>query len=412
MRRVAVTGFGVVSPNGIGRENYWDALQQGQSGIGRISRFDCRTFQVQLAGEIKEPLPLPAEIQQLSSDDPKIGYGFAACSEALADAGIKKLDSQCLLHLGVSLENFHLEKIVVAGSIDFAAAVNRQMQKDELPFQSPLNTGAQTIEQHFGRAGYTLTNCSACAAGAQAIGHAFHSIRSGRFDTAVCGGFDSMINPLGIGGFQLLGALTTDNERGASACRPFDASRNGTVLGEGAAILVLEPLDKARAAGKRIYAEIVGCGSSLDAYGLSAPDPQGDGALRAMRSALEDAGIPAEQIGHINAHGTGTALNDEIEASAIRTLFAGSWPRVPVSATKSITGHLVAAAGAIEAGACLFALTRDILPHNPWLEKIGNGCELHHVTSPNTPFHDEFALSNSFGFGGQNTTLVFRRHNG
>lgn len=412
MRRVAVTGFGVVAPNGIGRDNFFDALRRGQSGISRISRFDCRTFKVQLAGEIKSLLSLPADVQQLSSDDPKVGYGFAACTEALTDAGIERLDSQCVLHLGVSLENFHLEKIVVAGSTDFSAAVNRQMQRDAPPFQSPLNTGARMIEQHFGRAGYTLTNCSACAASAQAIGHSFRLIRSGRFDTAVCGGFDSMINPLGIGGFQLLGALTTDNDRGESACRPFDASRSGTVLGEGAAIFVLEHLENARAHGKRIYAEIAGYGSSLDAYGLSAPDPQGDGAIRAMRSALEDAGLPAECIEHINAHGTGTGLNDEIEAAAIRTLFAHSWQRIPVSATKSITGHLVAAAGAIEAGACLFALMRGILPHNPWLEKIGSGCELHHVTSQDTPFQGEFALSNSFGFGGQNASLIFRRFDG
>jgi 3-oxoacyl-[acyl-carrier-protein] synthase II len=171
-------------------------------------------------------------------------------------------------------------------------------------------------------------------------------------------------------------------------------------------------LEKAQALGKHIYAEIAGYGSSMDAYGLSAPDPQGDGAIRAMKSALQDAQISAEQIGHINAHGTGTGLNDEIEAAAIRSLFADCWQRIPVSATKSITGHLVAAAGAIEAGACLFALTSGTLPHNPWLEKTGTGCELHHVTSRGTVFKSEFALSNSFGFGGQNAALIFRRHDG
>jgi 3-oxoacyl-[acyl-carrier-protein] synthase II len=412
MRRVAVTGFGVVAPNGIGRDNFWNALVQGQSGVSGITRFDCRTFQVQLAGEIKFPLPLPADVQHIALDDPKVGYGFAACTEALKDAGIESLDSQCMLHLGVSLENFHLEKIVASGCTDFGIAVNRQMQSNEIPFQSPLNTGAQAIERHYGSAGYTLTNCSACAASAQAIGHAFRSIRSGRFETAICGGFDSMINPLGIGGFQILGALTADNDRGESACRPFDSSRNGTVLSEGAAILVLEPLEKAHANGKHIYAEIVGYGSSMDAYGLSAPDPHGDGAIRAMKSALADAGLAAEHIGHINTHGTGTGLNDEIEAKAIRSLFADSWPRIPVSATKSITGHLVAAAGAIEAGACLFALMRNTLPHNPWLKIIGGGCELHHVTSPGVVFQGEFALSNSFGFGGQNAALIFKRCDG
>jgi 3-oxoacyl-[acyl-carrier-protein] synthase II len=272
--------------------------------------------------------------------------------------------------------------------------------------------GAFWIESHFGRAGYALTNCSACAAGAQAIGHAFRSVRNGRFEIAVCGGFDSMINPLGIGGFQLLGALTTDNDRGESACRPFDISRSGTVLGEGAAIFVLEPLEKARAEGKRIYGEIAGYGSSLDASSLSAPDPKGDGAIRAMQSALQDAGIPAVAIGHINTHGTGTGLNDEIEAAAVRALFADCWQHIPVSATKSLTGHLIAAAGAIEAGACLFVLERNILPHNPWLSRPGPGCDLNHVREPGISFDGDYVLSNSFGFGGQNAALIFRRYDG
>jgi 3-oxoacyl-[acyl-carrier-protein] synthase II len=219
-----------------------------------------------------------------------------------------------------------------------------------------------------------------------------------------------MINPLGVGGFQLLGALSTDNDRGESACRPFDASRGGAVLGEGAAALLLEPLEKARAEGRTILAEVLGYGSTLDAHGLSAPDPEGRGAERAMRAALADARIEPEAVGHINAHGTGTRLNDEVEAAAIRRVFADTWQRIPVSATKSVTGHLIGAAGAIEAGACLLALVRGLLPPNPWLRKVAPGCELDHVVGTTARrFDGEHVLSNSFGFGGQNASLIFRR---
>ena len=221
-----------------------------------------------------------------------------------------------------------------------------------------------------------------------------------------------MINPLGVGGFQLLGALTTDNARGPLACRPFDGSRAGTVLGEGAAVFVLEPLEAALAEGKTIFAEICGYGSTLDAYSLSAPDPDGDGAARAMMAALDDAGTRPEAIAHINAHGTGTRLNDEIEAAAIRRVFDGFWENIPVSATKSMTGHLIAAAGAVEVGACLLALVRGVMPPNPSLQKIGQGCELNHVTGQAAPFDGEYVLTNSFGFGGQNATLVLRKFDG
>jgi 3-oxoacyl-[acyl-carrier-protein] synthase II len=221
-----------------------------------------------------------------------------------------------------------------------------------------------------------------------------------------------MINPLGVGGFQLLGALTTDNERGEAACRPFDASRSGTVLGEGAAAVVLEPLEKARCEAKPILAEVCGYGSTLDAHSLTAPDPEGEGAARAMRSALEDAGLPPEAIAHVNAHGTGTLLNDEVEARAIRRVFSKCWERIPVSATKSVTGHMIAAAGAVEFGACLLPLMRSVLPINPFLSEVGRGCELAHVTSQAGPFEGEYVLTNSFGFGGQNASLILRRYHG
>jgi 3-oxoacyl-[acyl-carrier-protein] synthase II len=412
MRRVAVTGFGVVSPIGVGREAFWDALRAGRSGIGRIARFDCSRFAVQLAGEVKETPPLPDRVAAIAAEDPKVGFAFAACAEAMASAGLARLGPDALLHLGVSLEIFPVDRIAFGGAPDLPGVLDRVLDpagRGDRPFQIPLDAANRLIEEAFGRPGESLVNCSACAAGAQAIGHAFRGVRSGRFDVALCGGFDSMINPLGVGGFQMLGALTTDNDRGASACRPFDASRSGTVLGEGAAAFVLEPLDAARAAGKPVLAEVCGYGSTLDACGLSAPDPEGDGAARAMRAALDDARLPPEAIGHLNAHGTGTQLNDEIEAAAIRRVFDGTWQKIPVSATKSVTGHLIAAAGAVEAGACLLPLLRGWLPPNPWLRKVAPGCELFHVTGEAARFDGEYALSNSFGFGGQNAALILRR---
>jgi 3-oxoacyl-[acyl-carrier-protein] synthase II len=412
MKRVAITGFGVVSPVGTGRDAFWDALEHGRSGIGRISRFDPTGFAVQVAGQVKQQPALPEHVARAASADTKVGFAYAASAEALAQAGIDRLGTGMLLHLGVSLEIFDLEKAVVNGTTDFRAIADRCLSAGAPPLQVPLDTAARLICDSFGRADDVLTNCSACAAGAQAIGHAFRGIRSGRYELALCGGFDSMINPLGIGGFQLLGALTTDNERGPSACRPFDASRTGTVLGEGAAMFVLEPLEKARAEGKRVLAELSGYGSTLDAYSLSAPDPDGDGAARAMAAALDDAALDPPQIAHINAHGTGTRLNDEVEAAAIRRVFAGCWERIPVSSTKSITGHLIAAAGAVEAGACLLPLLRGRMPPNPWLQNVGRGCELAHVTGQAAPFDGEHVLTNSFGFGGQNAALVLRRCDG
>ena len=409
MRRVAITGLGMICPVGNDRESCWQALSAGTSGIGRITRFDASRFEVQLAGEVKGLRRLPDRVANVAHYDPKIAFAFSACEEAMRQAGLAGLNSTSLLHVATSLETFDLGKVVHNGKPDFTAVARRSLEPGAVPLQFPLDGAARLIAEAYGRPGQSLTNCSACAAGAQAIGHGFQAIRGGRFDTALCGGFDSMINPLGVGGFQLLGALTVHNERGALACRPFDSQRSGTVLGEGAAMVVLEPLDSARAEGKAVLAEICGYGSSFDAHSVSSPDPDGDGAERAMRAALQDAGISANAVRHINAHGTGTVLNDAVEAKALRRVFADTWPEIPVSATKSMTGHLIAAAGAVELGACLLALVKGMLPPNPALDRVGPGCELNHVTQPGRRFDGEYVLSNSFGFGGQNATLVLRK---
>ena len=412
MKRVAITGFGVVSPIGVDRDSFWDSLARGVSGISPITHFDATTFEVQLAGEVKEELALPEHVKEVSREDPKVGFAYEACTEALSQAGIASLHGRVLLHIGTSLEIFNLNKVIYEGKPDFKA-VARDMLKGISPsLQTPLDRASRLITQQFGRPEQSLTNCSACAAGAQAIGHSFHAIRSAYFELAACGGFDSMINPLGVGGFQLLGALTTDNQRGARACRPFDSERKGTVLGEGAAIFVLEPLEKARAEGKEILAEVMGYASTLDAYSLSAPDPDGDGAARTMIMALKDASLSPSEVHHINTHGTGTQLNDEVEAKAIRRVFAETWEKIPVTATKSMTGHLMAAGGPVELGACLLTLIRRVIPPNVSLDQVAEGCELHHVTEPGTRFEGEYVLTNSFGFGGQNASLVLRRYDG
>jgi 3-oxoacyl-[acyl-carrier-protein] synthase II len=412
MKRVAVTGFGVVSPVGIGRDAFWRSIARGESGVREITRFDASTFAVQLAGEVKEPLHLRDSVGRAAAADPKIGFAFAALSQALEQAGINCLDADTWLHLGTSLEVFPLEKAVVGGRPDFRALAVKSLGSDSEPIKVPLDTAARIIAKAYGRPGRSMTNCSACAAGAQAIGHGFRSIRDGRCRRAVCGGFDSMINPLGVGGFQLLGALTTDTDRGATACRPFDSSRNGTVLGEGAGVVVLEDLERARSEGKRVMAEVCGYGSSLDAHSLSAPDPEGDGAARAMLAALDDADIEPDTVSHISAHGTGTRLNDEVEATAIRRVFEGYWERIPVSSVKAMTGHLIAAAGAVEVGACLMALNGGGMSPNPHLHNVGKGCELNYVAKEAEPFDGEYVLTNSFGFGGQNAALVLRRYDG
>ncbi|MBI5191164.1 MAG: beta-ketoacyl-[acyl-carrier-protein] synthase family protein [Nitrospirae bacterium] len=409
MRRVAITGFGVVSPVGTGKAGFWASLKDGVSGIGRITRFDAETFSVRLAGEVKDSPHLPPDVDAFARRDPKVGFAFAAFAEAVGQAGISRLDSRTLLHIGTSLETYDLRLVVRDGRADFGAAAGFDPGTEDGPVQIPLDKAARLIEGRYGRPGRSLTNCSACAAGAQAIGHGFQAVRSGLFETAVCGGFDSMINPLGVGGFQLLGALSVEEGHGPLSCRPFDAGRTGAVLGEGAAVFVLEPLEKALAEGKDILAEVVGYGSSLDAYSLSAPDPDGSGAERAMRAALADAGLSPADISHINTHGTGTQLNDEVEATAIRRVFDGHWERIPVAATKSVTGHLIAASGAVETGACLLPLLFGHLPPNPALERVARGCELHHVTESDRMFNGRYALTNSFGFGGQNAALVLGR---
>ena len=407
-RRVVITGLGVVSPIGTGADAFFGALGQGRDGIGPIRRFDASGLEVHYAGEVKETLSLANEREQaLAERDPKVGFALIAAAEALRMAGIETFSPDDCIHIGASLETFFFKEFSVpppAGQEDFFQRLVTH------PWRLPLDAALRAIQARYGRAGQAVTNCSACAVGLQTIGQAFRAVRSGRCSAALAGGFDSMINPLGVGGFQLLGAPAVGEPApGKAFCRPFDAARSGLVLGEGAGFVVLEERERALSLGKTPYAEVRGYGASLDAHGLSAPDPDGDGAARAMLAALRDAELPPQAVDHINAHGTGTRLNDPVEAAAIRRVFAGTWPKVPVTAVKSMLGHSIAAAGSLEVIACIYTLRHGIIPPNIGLDAVGAGCELMHVGRQALPWEAGCVLTNSFGFGGQNAALVLTR---
>lgn len=408
MRRVVITGFGVVSPIGTGTEAFFDALGQGRDGIAPIRRFDASGLEVRYAGEVKETPSFTCEHEQaLVERDPKVGFALSAAAEALGMAGITAFSPDDCIHIGTSLETFFFKEFSAETQADQETFFRRLVTH---PWRLPLDAALKAIQLRYGRAGQAVTNCSACALGLQTIGQAFHAVRAGRYSLALAGGFDSMINPLGVGGFQLLNAPAVgDPVPGKAFCRPFDANRSGLVLGEGAGFVVLEERERALALGKTLYAEVRGYGSTLDAYALSAPDPDGEGAVRGMQAALIDANLPPQAVDHINAHGTGTRLNDPTEAAAIRRVFADTWRKVPVTAIKSMMGHSIAAAGSIEAIACIYTLRHGIIPPNIGFDTVGVGCELMHVSHEAMPCEAGCILTNSFGFGGQNAALILTR---
>jgi 3-oxoacyl-[acyl-carrier-protein] synthase II len=405
---------------GVGKSLFFEALAQGWGGLRPIERFELGEFDVRWAGEVPYSNALIEDLAESYaastifspwsavdslSQDPKVAFCLKAAEEALNDAGFTSLGPESLLHLGTSLETYRLG---TAGVVNLSDKLNIEKLIAQASLRAPLDMAMKLIEERYGRAELALTNCSACAAALQALGQAYRAVRDGRFEMALAGAFDSMINPLGLGGFFLLGALAVGSpEPPWPLCQPFDLCRRGLVMGEGAALMVLEPYDKVKAQGRKAYAEIIGYGASLDAYGLSAPDPEGLGAYRAMRAALADASIKAEDVDHINAHATATRLNDPAEAKAIRALFP-NWPRVPVTAIKSMIGHAIAAAGALEAASCLFTITEGLMPPNVGLERFDSDCELNHVMGKAQAFNGSIVLTNSFGFGGQNAAMIFK----
>jgi 3-oxoacyl-[acyl-carrier-protein] synthase II len=414
MTRMVITGMGVTSPVGTGLDTFWAGLTAGRSGIRVISLFDASAFPVRIGGEVRD-LDIPALLTRYpeleGERDRKVLLGLAAAEQALADAGLAPgALAAGSVHVGVGLEAFFLEDITpAAGGQDLGATLARQILRIDGSHQlrTPLDRLTTLIGNHYGINGGRYTNCSACAAGTQVIGDAFQQLCDGQVQIALAGGADSMLNPLGLGGFSLLRALSMQNDTPAAACRPFDAKREGTVLGEGAAFVVLETLDHAQARGATVYAEVLGYGSSMDAFSVTDPAPDGRGAVRSMMLALRSAGLRPEQIDCVNAHATGTPKNDAIETAAIKQALGPRARQIPVHAVKSMTGHMIGASGAVEAVAAALTLSKRIVPPTINLQHPDPECDLDYVADGARAFAGRTVLSNSFGFGGQNATLVF-----
>jgi 3-oxoacyl-[acyl-carrier-protein] synthase II len=405
---VAVTGVGLVSPLGIGNENNWNALVAGKSGVGPITRFDATGFACRIAGEVKGFDPsLYVEKKEIKKMDTFIHYAMAAAKFAMEDSGLPVGDD-------------NRERIaVVIGSGIGGLPIIEETQKNYLQkgvrvispfFITALiaNEAAGNVSIKYGLKGPNLATVTACTTGAHAVGEAYRMIQYGDADAAIAGGTESVITPLAVGGFAVMRALSTRNDEPERASRPWDRDRDGFVMGEGAGLVILEEMEAAKKRGARIYAELVGYGLSGDAFHIAAPSEDGDGPARVMRNALNDAGIEPEQVGYINAHGTSTPMGDKVETVAIKMVFGPYAKKVPVSSTKSSTGHLLGAAGGLETAICALALHHGVLPPTINYETPDPECDLDYVPNEAREARVEYALSNSFGFGGTNACLVLK----
>jgi 3-oxoacyl-[acyl-carrier-protein] synthase II len=412
MRRVVVTGVGVVSPVGIGPREFWKSLCEGISGVGAITRFDASSYPVRIAAEVKGFDPLQyMEKKDLKKMDLFIQYGLAAGLMSAEDA-----------RLQVTPENSHRIGVLVGAGIGGLWAIEEQhkilMSRGPgriSPHFIPsliTNLAAGQISIRLGAKGPNSCVATACATGTHAIGDSFKIIQRGAADVMIAGGCESAITPLALAGFSAMRALSARNDDPPMASRPFDAQRDGFVMGEGAGILILEELNHALSRGVPIYAEVSGYGMSGDAYHITATPPGGEGAVRCMRSALEDAGVGPEEVDYINAHGTSTDYNDLAETQAIKTVFGDHAYRLPVSSIKSMIGHLLGAAGAVEAAATALTIKDGILPPTINYEFPDPGCDLDYVPNRARKAEVRYALSNSFGFGGTNASLILKRFEG
>lgn len=408
-RRVVVTGLGLITPLGVGVEKSWTGLTQGRSGIGRITRFDASAFPTQIAGEVNgfnpEDYIEPKEVKKM---DRFIHFGVAAASMAMEDSGLK-IDDGNAPRVGVfvgagmgglpAIEHYH--KILL-----------EKGPRRITPFFIPMliiNLAAGQISIKFRAKGPNSAVATACATGSHAIGDAFKVIQRGDADAMIAGGTESVITMMGIGGFNAMKALSTRNNEPEKASRPFDRDRDGFVMGEGAGIVILEELSQAMHRGARIYAEIVGYGLSGDAYHITAPAPEGEGAARCMAMALKDGGVEPGQVGYINAHGTSTKYGDEIETAAVKTVFGEHARDLAISSTKSMTGHLLGAAGGVEAVVSVKTVYEGLIPPTINLDNPDPECDLDYVPHKARKADIRCALSNSFGFGGTNACLLFKK---
>ena len=420
-RRVAITGLGAVSPIGLDVQSTWSNLMAGQSGIANIKQFDASAFPTYIAAEVKNFVPSPSlSNKHTRFAMPFTQYALEAALQAFEDAGILPTE-QTATQWGVvtgsgmmTAEFDYLHRFQKACAEEGVVDWNR-LQKNTREFykladfgKTTTNSGLSLLIQQFGIRGYASSVHTACASGGQALGLAMQVIRRGEADFMLAGGFDSMINPLGLSSFCLLGALSKYNETPETSSRPFDGARNGFVLGEGAAFLILEEWDKAKARGARIYAELAGEGNSLSSYRLTDSHPNGDGAIQAIERALKDAGVQASDVDYINAHGTSTKMNDLSETNAIKAVFGARVAELPVSSTKGQTGHLIAAAGALEAVFAVKSIELSQIPKTANLTTPDPECDLDYVVDGPRNKSLGVVLSDSFGFGGSNSCLLFK----
>jgi 3-oxoacyl-[acyl-carrier-protein] synthase II len=410
-RRVVVTGIGCVSPLGIGVDETWKGIVEGRSGITRITKFDASNLPSQIAGEVKNFKPQDFMPEKLVSRvDTFIQYAIASARMALEDAKLVdvELGERAGVIIGVGMGG--------VGQVEhYTRILDERGYKRVTPFFIPMiipNMAAGQVAILFGAKGPNLAVCTACAAGNHAIGEAYRMIKNGLIDIAICGGTESLITPLTIAGFSVMKALSTRNDEPEKASRPFDAKRDGFVIAEGSGILVLEELTQAQKRGAKVYAELIGYGATCDAYHMTAPSPDGEGAETCMKLALEDANIAPNEVDYINAHGTSTPLNDVAETKAIKKVFGEHAYKLMVSSTKSMTGHLLGGAGGLEAVITVKALETGIVPPTINLEEPDPECDLDYVPNQARRANIKVAMSNAFGFGGTNACLVFKKWEG
>jgi 3-oxoacyl-[acyl-carrier-protein] synthase II len=409
MRRIVVTGLGVVSPLGSDAEASWAALLEGRSGIGAVTRFDTTDHTCRIAGEANEFDPSHwFDVRELRKADRFLQLALAASRMAVADSGLEVTDD-IAERVGVYVGS----GVGGLGTIcDATETLAEKGPRRVSPFTIPkliINMAPGMISIETGAKGPNFSSVSACATGNHCIGEAFRAIRGGMVDACIAGGAEAPILSLAVASFARMRALSTRNDDPAGASRPFDADRDGFVMAEGAGLLVLEELEFARARGADIYAELVGYGLNSDAYHITQPSPDGDGAVRCMRLTLDDARLDPSDVGYINAHGTSTPFNDRVESAAIRRVFGAHAADLAVSSTKSMTGHLLGAAGGLEAAFACLTLQRGVLPATINQESPDPDCDLDYVPNEAREQVVDTVLSNAFGFGGTNACLAFRR---
>jgi 3-oxoacyl-[acyl-carrier-protein] synthase II len=409
-RRVVITGIGLVSSLGIGTDANWKALIVGTSGVDRVTRFDVTGYAAQIAAEVRGFNPLDyIEKKDVKKMDVFIQYAIAASQFAMDDSRLAITESNAPdigVFIGSGIGGF---QTIEREHSALLAGGPRKISPFFIP-SAIINLASGQVSIRFGAKGPNLATCTACSASAHAIGESFEIIKRGDAEAMIAGGSEAAITPMSLGGFAALRALSTCNDNPSKASRPFDKDRDGFIIGEGAGILILEDLEFARRRGARIYAEIVGYGSSADAYHITAPSEDGDGGVRVMKMAIRKAGIQPEAVDYINAHGTSTPYNDRLETMAIKRCFGDHAYKMAVSSTKSMTGHLLGGAGGLEAGISALAIHHQVAPPTINLDNPDPECDLDYVPHTGRPIPIRYALSNSFGFGGTNASLLFKAY--